>query len=267
MPRSASSRRRGRGSGHRTARPAAPLREAARADLDGDQRGDGAGGHPGPVDGAVDHRLEGLADPAPHLDADGADQALGVGLAEHREGGGEPVATGGGHAGGGPQHAGKGGGQEEGVGHRGPVAVLAGHRVGEPGQLATRAALAVHPGAVAPVEGQAPQTSVVGPGAGRPAGAGPGHVDLVDLVEQAGGVGGEEVGQPGGEPGTHGHGATPHPGLVVEGEQRPGRAQLVAARHDRSSGLEGPLGLVGVVLARTGQHHDGVAGLVDVGGA
>jgi hypothetical protein len=92
-------------------------------------------------------------------------------------------------------------------------------------------------------------------------------VDLVDLVEQAGGVGGEEVGQPGGEPGANGHGAAPHPGFVVEGEQRPGRAQLVGARHDRSPGLEGPLGLVAVVLAGPGQDHDVVAGKVDFGGA
>ena len=126
----------------------------------------------------------GGAPPAPHLDPDRADGALGVGLAQHRQPGGEPVAPGGGQPGGHPVDAGEGLHQQQGVGQGGPVAVGGADRVGEPAQLAARAAgrRCTQPPSrqsrAVPAEGP-----VVLAGAGRAAGAEPGDVDLVDLVE------------------------------------------------------------------------------------
>ena len=93
--------------------------------------------------------------PAPHLDPDRADARPRGGAAQHREAGGEPVAAGGRQAGGHPVDAGEGVHQQQRVGQRGPVAVGGADRVGEPAQLAARAALAAQPAAVAPVEGRA----------------------------------------------------------------------------------------------------------------
>ena len=122
--------------------------------------------------------------------------ALGVGRPQHRQPGGEPVAPG-------RRPPGRSPGRR-----RGRPAPAAGRRAARPGS--SRAAptgsgnqhssrpeppAALHPAAVAPVERRAAEGPVVLAGAGRAAGAEPGHVDLVDRVEAGGGVAGEHAGQ------------------------------------------------------------------------
>ena len=70
-------------------------------------------------------------------------------------------------------------------------------------------------------------------GAGRSADAHPGHVDLVDLLEAAGGVGGQHARQAGGEPGSDHDRQVLGPGGGVEGEQAGDVVGGVGRRHDR----------------------------------
>src|SRR5207302_3433404 len=83
--------------------------------------------------------------------------------------------------------------QRERVGQPAAVTVERSDGVGKPAQLATRAAGAATPSAVAPVKGVGSERAVVLAGAGRAAGAGTGHVDLVDSIEAGGRVPGENA--------------------------------------------------------------------------
>ena len=67
-------------------------------------------------------------------------------------------------------------------------------------------------------------------GTGRPAGADPGHVDLVDAVERPRRVRGQEAREPGREGGAGDDGDAPLGGLGVEIEEVPDVADGVADR-------------------------------------
>ena len=96
---------------------------------------------------------------------------------------------------------GRAGTSSSGVGQRGPVAVAAADRVGEPAQLPARARPGGGPSRRRASRGRARRGRVVLAGAGRAAGAGAGDVHLVDLVEQARSVAGEQAREPGREGG------------------------------------------------------------------
>ena len=168
-PPRASSCRNGSGS-TRAARPTGTGGERpARGDPPGGDGRDGAGGDGRTVHGAEHDRVAHLAPPAPHLDPQAADPALGVGPAQHRQAGGERsrrVAASRAVTRDTPGNAGT---SSRASGRRGPVAVGAADRVGEEAQLAARPRRPAAPRVVPPVEADAPQGAVVLAGAGRSA--------------------------------------------------------------------------------------------------
>ena len=147
----------------------------------------------------------------------------------------------------------EGGHQQEGLGEGAPVAVEPADGVGEPAQEASGAGPAEDPLAVGPLLGPAPGGAVVLAGAGRSADADPGHVDLVDLLEAAGGVGGEHARQTGGETGA-GHDRQPlGPGLGVELEEAGDVVGRVGHGHDRRPRRQRHLGQGPVVAGGPGE--------------
>ena len=125
----------------------------------------------------------------------------GTGRGSDGEAGGQAVPAAGAVAGRDPVDAGEGGHQQERLGEGAPVAVEPADGVGEPAQEASGTGAAGDPLALGPLLGPAPAGGLVLAGAGRSADADPGHVDLVDLLEAAGGVGGQDARQSRGEPG------------------------------------------------------------------
>ena len=123
--------------------------------------------------------------------------------------------------------------EQAGLDQPGAVAIAPADGIGEPAQLATGASGPAEPAAVAPVEGDAAQGPVVALGARRAAGAGPRNVDLIDPVERARRVRGEEARQPGREPGADDHGEPPFDRLGVEVEQVADIVGIVGHGHHR----------------------------------
>ena len=128
------------------------------------------------------------------------------------------------------------------------------------------------PAAFAPVDGPPSDRPVVLAGAGGPAGARLGHVDLVDPVEAGGPVGGQHAGQSGSEAGTDHQVDAALAGLVVEREQGLHVVDVVAGRDHVLAGADEHGRLGGLGPTGTGEHDDvgvdrvGHVPMVDGGG-
>ena len=256
MPTAASAVRKGTGVGE----AGQPTRADRKAPGDGPperQRGHGTGRHGWPVERAEHHDILRPGSLASHLDPDGADESLGVRLAQHREVGREAVAPASGQAGRHALHA-RGRPARAGARPAAPPGSSPRPRSGR-GTSTARGRTPLSAAASRRRASRAPcplSARVVGAGARGTTGAAAGDVDLVDRIERAAAWRASRQVRPGEKPAPA---TTATPRSVASGaelEQRPARRRARQSRtRPGGRGRDGARAGVHVGAVGTGEQH------------